>query len=278
MLSKVVNLFKLKMIKKLISISSTVALFSLAFPVGAVPALNLPDAASDNAAVRYLGEKVDPATHELVQGYAIVHYRSANASARASKARAPKCYGFLANGAKWKSVEPWFVNPSNGRGLGGSYVLSNLASNVSKWEDATDGTLGNGGANVLGDGYFATGTLVADTVSPDNLNEVYFANVADPGAIAVTIVWGIFSGPTFNRKLVEWDQVYDDFDYDWSASGELGKMDFENIATHELGHSVGLADLYNTCTEETMYGYADYGETKKRDLNSGDVQGMNAMY
>ena len=56
------------------------------------------------------------------------------------------------------------------------------------------------------------------------------------------------------------------------------KIDFYNIATHELGHSVGMTDLYNFCTEETMYGYATEGETKKRDLNAGDIAGINALY
>ncbi|MEK7077029.1 MAG: hypothetical protein AAB967_02255, partial [Patescibacteria group bacterium] len=223
------------MLRKIISISSSLALFALAMPVGAVPAVNLPPAAGDNAAVRYLGQKVDPATHELVEGYAIVHYRSANVSARAQGAKAPKCYGFLASGAKWKSVEPWVVNPSNSRSLDPLFVFNNLSADVSKWEDATDGVLGNGGANVLGDGSVTASALTADTSSPDNVNEVYFADVASQGAIAVTIVWGVFGGPPSGRKLVEWDQVYDDVDYDWSASGEALKMDFENIATHELG-------------------------------------------
>ena len=55
-------------------------------------------------------------------------------------------------------------------------------------------------------------------------------------------------------------------------------MDFDNIATHELGHSVGMADLYNTCTDETMYGYSTAGEIKKRDLNIGDINGINSLY
>ena len=56
-------------------------------------------------------------------------------------------------------------------------------------------------------------------------------------------------------------------------------MDFENIATHELGHSVGLADLYESkCSEMTMYGYADYGETKKQTLEDGDIKGIKEIY
>ena len=56
-------------------------------------------------------------------------------------------------------------------------------------------------------------------------------------------------------------------------------MDLENIATHELGHSIGLGDLYtSSCAQETMYGYADFGEISKRDLNSGDILGISKLY
>ncbi|MDX1607881.1 MAG: matrixin family metalloprotease, partial [Candidatus Spechtbacterales bacterium] len=83
----------------------------------------------------------------------------------------------------------------------------------------------------------------------------------------------------FNRELVEWDMVFDDVDFNWSTTGDVNAMDFESISTHELGHAVGLADLYTSdCSEETMYGYATEGETKKRDLNSGDITGMSKLY
>ncbi len=56
-------------------------------------------------------------------------------------------------------------------------------------------------------------------------------------------------------------------------------MDFDNIATHELGHSFGLDDLYeDTCFEETMYGYASTGETNKRTLENGDITGIYTLY
>ncbi len=240
--------------------------------------LKLPPAA-DNADVISLGTATDPGSGQVVEGYAIVRYRNGHAKPSGRAARAPACYGFLAKGAKWKTVEPWVVNPANTRGLEETFVLDNLAANIAKWEDGADGALGSGaGINILGDGALTVTTLLADTVSPDNVNEVYFADVADSDAIAVTIVWGIFSGPTFNRRLVEWDQVYDDVDFDWSAVGAAGAMDFENIATHELGHSVGMGHPDDSCTEETMYRFASDGETKKQTLNSGDVAGISELY
>ena len=180
------------------------------------------------------------------------------------------CYTFLASGAKWKTVEDYIVDPTNTRGLDEGFVGSNLAMDINKWEAAAN-------FNILGNEIAGT----VDILNIGNLNsknEVLFADIDSPGAIGVTIIWGIFGGPPRRRELVEWDMVFDDVDFDWGI-GEAGKMDFENIATHELGHSVGLGDLYtDECIDQTMYGYASYGETKKRTLEAGDIAGINALY
>ncbi|MBI4053215.1 MAG: matrixin family metalloprotease [Candidatus Diapherotrites archaeon] len=209
---------------------------------------------------------------KTVEGLAFVDYVKGFARGGKGGTGASSCYGFLARGAKWKTVEPYVVNPDNTSGVDTALIATNLAANIAKWETAA-------GKDILGEGSVTTETLAADTTSPDNQNEMYFGSISEPGAIAVTIVWGIFGGPPQTRELVEWDQVYDQADYAWSATGEAGKMDFENIATHELGHSVGLSDLYeSTCAEQTMYGYADYGETKKRTLEAGDIKGIQELY
>ena len=209
----------------------------------------------------------------LVEGFMFVDKRN-NAKppgAGGSKGGSTKCYAFLANGAKWKNIEPWVANPSNTEALDELFVFNNLAASIQKWENAAS-------ANILGDGSTTTATLAADTSSPDGVNEVYFGDVGSSGAIAVTIVWGVFGGPPFQRQLVEWDQVYDQVDFDWSATGEAGKMDFENINAHELGHSDGMGHPDDSCTEETMFRFASAGETKKRDLNAGDIAGIQALY
>jgi len=242
--------------------------------------------------VFYLGTAIDKG--RVVEGYAFIDYKKgfgkptgcnndgkcqgwenpscADCVGGNGEPNGSSCYGFLSKGAKWKTIEPYIVSPTNTRGLDETFVASNFATDIDKWEDAAGGKdiLGNEASGVV-DG--------ADLKSPDNKNEVYFADIDSPGAIGVTIIWGIFRGPPSARELVEWDQIYDDYDFDWSSTGEAGKMDFENIATHELGHSVGLDDLYeDKCAEQTMYGYASYGETKKRTLESGDITGVQTLY
>ena len=213
----------------------------------------------------------------LVQGFMFVHDKRENAKPPQAGigGGGSTCYAFLAKGAKWKTVEPYIVDPFNTAVLDEGFVRSNLALDIQKWETAAGINI-----NIIGDENVSG---IVDRANIGNLNgknEVIFADVGSSGTIAVTIVWGIFSGPVTGRELVEWDQIYDDVDFDWSSSalGEAGKMDFENIATHELGHSVGMGHPSGGCTEETMYAYANFGETKKRDLNTGDIAGIGKLY
>lgn len=284
------------MIKKIVVISALAAAFLISIPPAtqAVPTLgtatlNVPGTtktlvlppAADNSPVISLGTAVDPATGKLVEGLAIIHRKDNAAKPTGARPSKATCYTYLAKGASWKTVEPWLANLSNTRGLDPASLFNLVSGGVAKWEDATDGNVTNGtGINVLGSGSTTADVLVADIVSPDNQNEVYFADISDSNAIAVTVVWGIFGGPPSGRQLVEWDQVYDDVTFDWSVDtvGISAKMDFDNIATHELGHSFGMADLYNACVDETMYGYSANAETKKRDLNTGDITGVDALY
>lgn len=217
------------------------------------------------------------ALHEgrVVEGIAFVDYEKGYG--KPAHAGEPKdkggstCYAFLANGAKWKSVEDWRINPENNVNLNHSFVYLNMVNNLDKWKNVS-------GSEIFGNGVLTFESLAVDKSSPDGVNEVYFGFISEPGAIAVTVVWGIFRGPRGQRELVEWDQVYDIEDYDWSMSGESGKMDFENIATHEVGHAAGMGHPSSDCVEETMYAYADFGETKKRDLNAGDIEGISDLY
>ena len=229
--------------------------------------------------VVYLGEAYDKKVGKIVEGYAIVHYAKNNIKPTKPNSGAV-CYGYISKGAKWKSIENWtFDSALNSQNLDPYVLKDNMEADISKWEEAVDGDINNSmTVNILGSG--SVGPVLATLgKSLDYKNEVKFAGIDNSGAIAVTYIWGIFSGKISQKEIVEWDQVYDNVDFNWSMTGEADKMDFENIATHELGHSIGLGDLYNSvCNQETMYGYASEGQTNKRDLNAGDIMGIDLLY
>ncbi|MFA5247729.1 MAG: matrixin family metalloprotease [Patescibacteria group bacterium] len=79
-------------------------------------------------------------------------------------------------------------------------------------------------------------------------------------------------------QITDIDLVFNTY-YSWSTSGGAGAFDVQNIATHEFGHWLALNDLSGAGnTEKTMYYQAAYGETKKRTLESDDLNGINYIY
>ncbi len=202
----------------------------------------------------------------VVEGFLFVDNRRENAKppwAGQGKGGGEKCFAFLAKGSRWKTTEQYIT----GTGIDPTLTETSLST----WD-----------TEVLFDVFGtrdATGTTDgADSESPDDKNEVEFANLGATSTIAYTIVWGIFSGPPFARELVEWDVVFNTAYPFGDADVDQSVMDYQNIATHEFGHSLGLGHPEDTCTEETMYRFADFGETKKRTLETGDIKGIQELY
>ena len=214
-----------------------------------------------------------------VRGVAFLHPRRgfARKPGTGGGGGSTQCYAFLASGAKWKTVEPYVIGPTNGE-ISSTDFASWTAAGLLAWESAA-------GTPIFG-APDPDGTVDgADEMAPDGKNEILFASIAEPGTVAVTIVWGVFSGPPFGRELVEWDMVLDS-DLTWgnagpgseTALGDTSVMDFWNVFTHEAGHAAGLSHPGDTCTEATMYRFTQEGETKKRTLNAGDIAGIQALY
>jgi len=189
------------------------------------------------------------------------------------------CFQFIAKGARWKVTEPYVLDTTNSDGMTADFVASKTATSMETWDtEVTFDIFGARDTSATVDG--------ADTSSPDGKNEIFFGNISEPGVIAVTIVWGIFSAPPPFNKLIEYDMVFDDADFDFgdagptseTSLGDTSVMDFQNITTHELGHALGLAHPEDTCTEQTMYRFAAFGETQKRTLGVGDIKGVQQLY
>ena len=181
------------------------------------------------------------------------------------------CFQTFGKGVEWKTTEPYVLDTTNSDGLSSAFVKSATATSFETWDSEV-------GFDIFGSEDTSSVVDGPDTVSPDDKNEVMFGSISG-SAIAVTIVWGIFIGPPGQREIVEYDVVFDDPDFVWGdATSDPTVMDYQNIASHEFGHALGLDHPSDSCTEETMYAFGTEGETKKRDLNAGDIAGVNKVY
>jgi len=182
--------------------------------------------------------------------------------------RLPKtenCYKLM--GVKWKTLPVnYVINPSNPEGLDESFITSAISTSAETWDSATLSELFN---NDYGVNYTATYGV------QNFVNAIDFGDYDDDRVIAVTTVWYTPVG----KRIVEFDMRFNTR-FAWGdATLNASKMDLQNIATHELGHSAGLADIYSTtCTDVTMYGYSTESETKKRTLEQPDITGLQKMY
>jgi len=185
-------------------------------------------------------------------------------------------YALLGKGVKWKTTAVIYVDPDNPQGLEETFIINVIRISAEEWDDGAYSNWGGVEMNLF-DGYIVIYDATFDDDAPDGRNEILFGDYPQEGVIAVTVVWGYFSGPPSQREITEFDIMFDT-DYAWGdATIDPTVMDLQNIATHELGHGAGLDDIYN-CELETMYGYSNYGETIKRDLYLGDIAGIQELY
>jgi hypothetical protein len=182
-------------------------------------------------------------------------------------------YTYLANGTRWRETEDYRLNPTNGDGVGKTLITNAVDAGMREWE-APEGV-----------SFEIFGSKSIDyTVAYRNgeyrgYNTISFGAYADPGVIAVTTVWGYFSGPPSQREIIEAHILLNDLFVWGDAIADSSVMDLQNILTHELGHWAGMGDLYESAAaEETMYGYSTEGETKKRSLEVGDITGISKLY
>lgn len=194
-----------------------------------------------------------------------IHFAKPDKPPKPPKGRNNSCSKLL--GVKWKNLPvDYSVNPNNTQGLSENYVLNTAQTSSNNWDDSVSQELLN---DTLGIDY------EVEYGVQNYENVVVFDSFADPNVIGVTTVWFTRRG----KQIVEFDMLLNEH-FPWGdAEADSSKMDLENILTHELGHALGLDDIYNSgCSEVTMYGYSEVGEIMKRTLELADVQGIQNLY
>ncbi len=199
-----------------------------------------------------------------IKGYAFVTFENAHPRRSPADFSDIPCSDPIAEGARWWGPTTFLLDPSGvADELPAAYVQASFENVLDAWNAAAKTTVFSGYVIGPSDG--------VDIVNPDGINEVEFIELINPNIIGVTFIWGKFDGIVEDRRIVETD-VAMNTRFTWGdADMQPGTMDLEAIFTHELGHCLGLADLYTSnCMEATMYFPSRRAETRQRTLTNED--------
>jgi hypothetical protein len=182
-----------------------------------------------------------------------------------------QCYGET----RWFAADlpvKYFINNAGSADITGESVFTSINNAFNTWTTPSCS-------------YFTVNYLgkTSDKVySGDLLNMMeWIENVADwppevdNNAIAFTMPLIMING-----RILEADIQYNGVNFKWSTTGTAGRMDVETIALHELGHVIGLADLYDNTScyvQKLIMCGVNNGETK-RSLKTDDQNGDCYLY
>jgi hypothetical protein len=178
----------------------------------------------------------------------------------------------LVASAEWKLSGTWKyrLNTSSVPLTIGANNLSMIAENSYKqWTDV----IHNNQVTITKD----SDTIVNRAVL-DGQNIITWGN-APGSALAVSYIWY----DRITKVATEVDTIMNTKStWYWSQNQNCayqGVYDAQDILTHELGHTMGLDDMYtDEYANHTMYGYGSKGEVKKDTLTQGDISGVQQIY
>jgi len=180
----------------------------------------------------------------------------------------------LPSGGITYRVNPSRVKVPSGYSLTTDQIIQAIQDSFAVWNEANSALVFNYG-----------GTTSAQAGRLDGINAISWRRL-QAGALAVTYVWvsratgRVVEADTVFNNLYAWYDfsIPDGYTADNYCPDRPVAYDIRNIATHEFGHWVGLADLYSNADKDaTMYGYGDVQELKKRTLATGDRNGAQSL-
>ena len=167
--------------------------------------------------------------------------------------------------AKWASASATFyVNPAN---ADVSAAAANTAVQYAMNVWSTSGSSFR----------FTYGGTASDTATKyDNRNVLFFRNVSNGSTIGTTYSWWDSSNRLLDSDIILWDGGFKFFT-GTSGCGVVSNAAYlEDIATHELGHALGLN--HSSSSTATMYPSYSYCSQVPRTLASDDIAGVKALY
>lgn len=99
-----------------------------------------------------------------------------------------------------------------------------------------------------------------------------FFDSASGGLVAITPVDFVPN----TGEILDADILFNGKNYTFSTDLTGGTFDIQNVATHEVGHFIGLD--HSAVVGATMNPFANTGDTRLRSLEQDDIAGASAIY
>ncbi len=192
-------------------------------------------------------------------------------SANGGNANAYTLYGY-----RWNTKDPqlkWVLkNDANmaAEGLSANEVQSAISAASNTWDDATN-------QNLFADSNLVTLNPAVVTESNNKINTISWRPFGSK-CLGFAKTYYKMDNVGGYHTAIDSDIVFN-MDYSWRTDGSWDGVDVQSAALHEIGHTLGLGDIYGKTefkydTRQVMHYYTDV----KRTLGNGDKSGIRKIY
>lgn len=165
------------------------------------------------------------------------------------------------------------LNPAGSDNLPFAQVEQTLAAAFKVWEDIPTSTVAftrgpNTSATATGnDDVLQLYWLENSTTTGDGLNLT--------GALAVSRLTTFSSGPR-SGEIIDASLVFNGNQYTWAVDGRTSAADLAEVATHEIGHLIGIS--HSPIGGATMFPRSGLGRIQGRTLEADDRIAASVIY
>ncbi len=197
-------------------------------------------------------------------------------------------------GYRWNRLDPQiqlYLNPTNTPAdITSAFSQESISAAANTWDTATCGNLFKDLNTVIVDGSKVVDDPFSSSPKKDSYNVHGWKSFGN-SFVALNRWWTDGTRTDGYYNIIESDTWYN-LDFGWTTdlntAQTTSKMDLQSVALHELGHCIGLGDLYSTTyggvlppTDERTQDYdqvMNLYNGPQRLLGNGDITGVQTLY
>jgi hypothetical protein len=195
---------------------------------------------------------------------------------------------YVLTGFRWNQENPniqLYLNPTDiPPGIKAESARDAISAAANTWDDAVHKNLFTDKSTVIIDYSKEVPNPFSGDYRADGINTNGFRNFGN-NYLAVSIFWTDLKKEDGYYSTIESDILYN-LDFKWTddlkQAESSGRLDLQSVAIHELGHAIGLDDLYTLDNSDARK--YDFDQVMnlyngpQRTLGNGDKAGAQVLY